>query len=276
MIYNGPSIYKFGGGSGGGYKDGGQLIDGDFIKVENNAISSYDNVSRDPVNFYLDLKDGEIANAVVELTTAVNSTINVYVIKDSFYYLLGNVGGNTVNAGDNYNVNIIGNSYAVEQVSAPPIPEYAVIDGNQYKIIKVGSLYWTCKDLIGTSYTHAISGGHSYYAPNKDININGWRLPNRSDYLDLTSTYTGQQLKSTSGWESGYNGNNLSGFNAKPFGEYNRHSGQTEVDYASILLYYDEDDGYCKEVRMDYNSPNYSFGGLSSGYYAAVRLVHDV
>lgn len=33
---------------GGGYKDGGQLIDADFIEVENNTISSYENVSRDP------------------------------------------------------------------------------------------------------------------------------------------------------------------------------------------------------------------------------------
>jgi hypothetical protein len=115
-IFKGDSIYKSGGG-GGGYKDGGQLVDGDFIEVKNNTISSYDNVSRDPVNFYFEAKDGEVLNSVIELTTAVNATVNVYVVKNGLYYILGNVGGNTVNAGDDYKVNITGDSYAVENVT---------------------------------------------------------------------------------------------------------------------------------------------------------------
>ena len=115
-IFKGDSIYKTGAG-GGGYKDGGALVDGDFIEVKNNTVSSYDNVSRDPVNFYFEVKDGEILNSVIELTTAVNATINVYVVKNGFYYLLGNVGGNTVNAGDDYKINIIGDSFSVEQIN---------------------------------------------------------------------------------------------------------------------------------------------------------------
>lgn len=147
MIYNGPSIYKFGGG-GGGYKDGGELVDGDFIKIENNTISSYDNVSRDPVNFYLDLKDGEIANSVVELTTGVNSTINVYVLKNGFYYLLGNVGGNTVNAGEQYNLNVIGDSYALDQITTPSNdPKFVTIKGQIYGLAKIGGLLWTTENL---------------------------------------------------------------------------------------------------------------------------------
>lgn len=116
MIYNGPSIYNQGGG-GGGYKDGGALVDGDFIKVENNAVSSYDNVSRDPINLYFEPKDGEILNSIVELTTAVNSTVNVYIVKNGLYYSLGNIGGNSVSAGNDYKINIIGDSYTVENVT---------------------------------------------------------------------------------------------------------------------------------------------------------------
>ena len=132
-IFKGDSIYKSGGGGGGGggYNDGGQIVDDDFMKVENNAVSSYDNVSRDPINFYFEPADGEILNAIVELTTAVNATVNVYVLKNGFYYLLGNVGGDTVTAGNDYKVNITGDSYAIEQVTGGGfIPEFAII-GNQ-------------------------------------------------------------------------------------------------------------------------------------------------
>ena len=115
-IFKGDSIYKSGGG-GGGYKDGGALVDGDFIKVENNTVSSYDNLSRDPINLYFEPKDGEILNSVVELTTAVNSTINVYIVKNGLYYSLGNIGGNSVTAGNDYKINITGDSYTVENVT---------------------------------------------------------------------------------------------------------------------------------------------------------------
>ena len=73
-IFKGDSIYKSGGG-GGGYKDGGQLVDGDFIEVKNNTVSTYDNTARDPINFYFEVKEGESINSVVELTTVVNSTV---------------------------------------------------------------------------------------------------------------------------------------------------------------------------------------------------------
>lgn len=132
-IFKGDSIYKSGGGGsgGGGYNDGGQIVDADFMKVENNAVSSYDNVSRDPINFYFEPDDGDILNSIIELTTAVNATVNVYVLKNGFYYLLGNIGGDTVTAGNDYKVNIIGDSYSVEQITVGGVtPEFAVI-GNQ-------------------------------------------------------------------------------------------------------------------------------------------------
>ena len=149
-IFKGDSIYKSGGG-GGGFKDGGQLVDGDFIKVENNTVSSYDNVSRDPVNFYFEVKDGEILNSVVELTTAVNATINVYVVKNGFYYLLGNVGGNTVNAGDDYKLNVTGDSYSLEQVTpgGGNIPSFVTLGGVIYQVKEYNGYLWTLKNLEG-------------------------------------------------------------------------------------------------------------------------------
>lgn len=173
-IFKGDSIYKSGGG-GGGYKDGGALVDGDFIEVENNTISSYDNVSRDPVNFYFEVKDGEILNSVVELTTAVNATINVYVVKNGFYYLLGNVGGNTVNAGDDYKINIVGNSFMLEVVTpSQAIPEFAEINGNVYPIIELNGYLWTKKNIagdFGLDFVEVPTNGNTVYVDSKFYNI---------------------------------------------------------------------------------------------------------
>ena len=134
-IFKGDSIYKSGGG-GGGYKDGGQLIDGDFIEVKNNTVSSYDNVSRDPVNFYFEPKDGEVINGIIEFTTEVNATVNVYVLIDGVYYLLGNVGGDSVTAGNDYKINITGESYSIEQVSGGLEPKYISLMGTIYGVTK--------------------------------------------------------------------------------------------------------------------------------------------
>ena len=118
-VFNGDSIYNEGGsGGGGGYKDGGQILDGDFMKIENNAVSTYENVNRNTLNFYLEPGEGEVLNAVVELTTAVNSTVNVYAFKNGLFYLLGSSGTNTVTAGNEYKINILGNSYDVENISS--------------------------------------------------------------------------------------------------------------------------------------------------------------
>ena len=37
------------------------------------------------------------------------------------------------------------------------------------------------KELEGTSFNHVIRDGIHYYEPNKNINVNGWRLPNYND-----------------------------------------------------------------------------------------------
>jgi len=227
-ILKGDSIYKSGGG--GGYKDGGQLVDGDFIKVENNTISSYDNVSRDPVNFYFEVKDGEVLNSVVELTTAVNATINVYVVRNGFYYLLGNVGGNTVNAGDDYKVNITGDSYSVEQVTTTGNdPEFIDISGKPVKVVKIGNLFWT-ELLFLEGFTHNVFRSNYYYPctlyeqVNNFLNNNNCRLPTKNDWDYLISYIGGSsntyKIRSTSGWDDG-GGTNELGMNVQALGYVN-------------------------------------------------------
>ena len=199
---------------GGGYKDGGQLVDGDFIKVENNTVSSYDNVSRNPVNFYFEVKDGEILNSVVELTTAVNATINVYVVKNGFYYLLGNVGGNTVNSGEIYNINITGNSFDINQVNNINDDPIIFIDGYSYGVSKLDSigLAFTSENLnseVGTwkaynnDNTNRTNGYGVLYQPLtvlqsngiltpafSGIMPNGWRIPTKEDWQKLLNYYS--------------------------------------------------------------------------------------
>lgn len=286
MIYNAPSIYKQGGG-GGDYKDGGQLVDADFIEVENNTISSYDNVSRDPVNFYFDVKPGEVINSVIELTTAVNATINVYVVKNGFYYLLGNIGGNTVNAGDDYKVNITGDSYAIEQESAPPTPEYVKIGDFLYKIKKFGSLLWLCEDLrgFGGVYVEATDAYYFTYDDAKNLNNivgSGWRLPTSDEryslQTELGDTYgTGiaYDVKSTE-W---LNGTNASGLNFKIRGYL---SGGTLVNYYDAWKsssFYVNAGGSRQGIYLTQNfGQDANIGnaaGGDGGDLCNVRLVHD-
>lgn len=185
-IFKGDSIYKSGGGGGGGgYKDGGALVDGDYIKVENNTVSSYDNVSRDPVNFYFEVKDGEILNSVVELTTAVNATINVYVVNNGLFIPLGNVGGDTVTAGNEYNLNIVGNSFILEAVTQPiDTGEITVIYENEiYQMKKFGTTYWLKNDL------HSVIPGVRYITDSVTTYYNVEDLYNKYKNIPNT-TYT--------------------------------------------------------------------------------------
>lgn len=228
-IFKGDSIYKSGGG-GGGFKDGGQLVDGDFIKVENNTISSYDNASRDPVNFYFEVKDGEVINSVIELTTQINATINVYVVVNGLFIPLNNVGGNSVNAGDEYDLTVVGNTYTLEQVTkSQGIPGAAIFDGKIYRLVKIGNRLWT--DYLGINLdlsvdnTLGVANVRMYLTsayPDifNDYLINGWRLPSFYDYSDLIENngFSLDDLRSTTDWITIPNGNNSSGFGARPFG----------------------------------------------------------
>lgn len=247
-VFKGDSIYKSGGGSGGGYKDGGALVDADFIEVKNNTVSTYDNTARDPVNFYYELKDGEVLSSIIELSTAINSTVYVYVVKGGFYYLLGNVGGNTVTAGEEYKINVTGDSYSIEQVSGgdmqqPKIP----IGKNTYGVAKItgAGLYIMTENLnesledtsrqcaYNNDDSNRLNGYGLLYDPlgiwNTDGTLKasfsaliplGWRIPSTADYkkiTDLLSSNTDvNKIKSVTGW--GTPGTNELGTNFLPSG----------------------------------------------------------
>lgn len=276
-IFKGDSIYKSGGG-GGGYKDGGALVDGDFIKVENNTISSYDNVSRDPVNFYFEVKDGEVLNSVVELTTAVNATINVYVVKNGLYFLLGNVGGNTVNAGEDYKINVVGNSFMLEVVTpSQAVPEFVELGGVNYPIIYNNGLLWLCSNYVDSNFQHHENNGTFYFSFQsiKNININGWRLPLSTECTNLYNSLEPNaniKLRSVSGWKDGKNGTNESGFNAYPLGMYKATYDQmaNEEEFAQFLC---SNNGQGNEFSTNYNDNYWTVGVNPDDFWQPVRLV---
>lgn len=293
MIYNAPSIYNQGGG-GGGYKDGGELIDGDFIKVENNTISSYDNVSRDPVNFYFEVKDGEVVNSIVELTTVVNATINVYILKDGLYYLLGNVGGDTVTAGNDYNVCVTGNSYLIENVLNNSEDSYANINGELYQVKKINNLLWTIEDykkIVGSKMsgdgdpyfmgpaTRTATGTNLYNRGalnliDQDLS-DGWRIPSLNDFSNLFEFVggtgpnfingVGNQIKKVGAWQTDLGITNSSGFSSVPTGRYDDGTRKDE-DNAFYWTSTDKSGGR-KDVIYVQDSVNNSYVGGGDEYY---------
>lgn len=265
------TIYNYGGG-GGGYKDGGQLIDGEFIKVENNTASSFDNVSRDTINFYFETKDGEILNSFVELTTAVNSTVNVYIYKNGIYSLIGSIGANTVNAGEEYNVTIKGNSYVVLNVSSlTPEPSYFEFSGNSIspagiiKLTKINGKYWS--DYIQfSSDNNDIIREHLYYdwylhKSYIDPWLNsGWRLPTSYDVVDLINNYTPAEYYS------------LLGF--KKLGQWKQVTTNIYAPDGEGVYSYQYNEGSPRAYGVDENGDFRTFNPVFNIYYP-MRLVRD-
>jgi uncharacterized protein (TIGR02145 family) len=281
-IFKGDSIYKSGGGGGGGYKDGGQLVDGDFIKVENNTVSSYDNVSRDPVNFYFEVKEGEVLNSIIEFTTQINSIVNVYIVKDGFWYLLGVSGSNSATAGDDYNININGDSYGLEQVNYNN-PEPSInVNGGIYGVKKIGSQWWTTQD-----YDHGGTNG-KFIDPRTFDNIsnnlsNGWRIPLNSDFDTLKtyciSTYGNavSSVRTNYGWGTTYN--NDSGFSAYPNGILNVWQGNIIQFAGSKVCYWTINKAAANEwffYSMDDNGFNNGGAFGPNDYKYCLRFVKDV
>lgn len=166
------TIYNYGGG-GGGYKDAGEIVDSSLMKVENNTLSNYNNSSRDPINFYFDYKGGEVINSIIEVTTSINSTVGVYVLKNGIYYLLGNIGGNTLVANNSYKITIVGNSFKIENVLGTLEPSYIDIGGNSVKLYK----------LNGNKYITGYLDGKKNWTNARDYVFGlGYNLPDQTDY----------------------------------------------------------------------------------------------
>lgn len=197
---------------GGGYKDGGALVDGDFIKVENNSVSTYTNTSRTDINYYFEVQDGEVLNAVIELTNQYNATVHVYILQNGFYIPLGNVGGDTVNAGDDYKINIVGNSFMLEVVTpSQAVPDFVELNGNTYGVLNVNGLLWLKNDYKGVieNIQYGVFDGHYYYNLQDmpgNFNINGWRLPLNSEQNNLLNFCNNDYNTFVSNMNIGLNG----------------------------------------------------------------------
>lgn len=295
-IFKGDSIYKSGGGAGG-YKDGGALVDATYIDVQNNVISTYTNDSRNVVNFVIHA-DGNPVNTIVELTNDVNATINVYVYNDGVYIPLGNVGGNTVNAGEQYNINIVGNSFVIENVVGYTGDEYVLIDETLVKVFTIGSFIWT--DYL-TNYkpgnnpdgypwcrtaTNPLGTGKDYvyqsYPYAKTLQNSFFKLPTQQDITDfqnelgLNGAY---KLKSTSQWHNNRNGSDVYGFGAYPTGQMdiggNFYPIGQSLGYGFYVWGKDvnaaQDRVYCPIIN--WNSDNWSISDVRNYFYLPTRLV---
>ncbi|MBR4414437.1 MAG: hypothetical protein IKS59_03865 [Aeriscardovia sp.] len=231
-IFLGNSIYK-GGSGGGGYKNGGELEDADFIKVENNTTSSYDNDSRNEINFYFEPKQGEILDSVIELETDVNATVNVYKVNNDVLVPLGNSGGNTVTGGEDYTVTVVGDSFAIEQVNAPSVDpdQLLVLDKYAHDIFlcqKINGLYWATKD-------------HYQFVPFSHVqNIHGpFRVPTKNEYFDIKNNYAIEAVTMPGTWHSSTNkeptpnptNSTLLGFEGTGF----KPSGSDTIDRKNII-----------------------------------------
>jgi uncharacterized protein (TIGR02145 family) len=310
-IFKGDSIYKSGGG-GGGYSDGGQLVDGDFIEVKNNTVSTYDNTARDPINFYFEVKEGEILNSVIELTTVINSTVYVYVVKGGFYFLLGNAGGNTVTADEDYKINITGDSYSIEQVSGGDMQEPRIpIGRNTYGVAKItgAGLYIMTENLnenledasrqcaYNNDNTNRENGYGLLYDPLGIWNSGGtlkesfaalippgWRIPSTADYKKITDIINNvNEIKSKTGW-NGTNGNNTLGTNFLPSGEAAGNPANTWNYKGNCCYLWTSSVSGNRRYYFDCSINNYNLTRYMSywnddgalRYYYPIRFVKDI
>lgn len=282
------TIYNYGGGVGG-YKDGGQLVDGEYIKVENVTFSKYDNTTRNKINFYFEPKSGDVLDSVIQIRTAVNSEISVYVynqgsgIYTPLYYDI-----NTVSSGNTYNLTIIGNSFVISDPLNTSQNDFVEeINGLLYKCVKIGD-----KTLMAENYRGSISGvtkyetnGVCYYETNNAENWNfpnNWRLLNVYDlnyFQSVLDIDYAPKLKSSNTnyatWNSG--ANNSTGASIEPDGSYNIPTSTVEnlgIYYHTIALSgsfpIQKQQFY---LRDDLNSVG--GGGVLANRAYSIRLIKD-
>lgn len=290
-IFKGDSIYKSG-GAGGGYKDGGALVDGDFIRVENNTISTYENTTRSEINFYVEVSQGDTLNTIIELTNNYNATVFFWIMNPETGILtpIGNIGGDTVTAGEEYNVQATGNSYTVEEVTPPNTDEIAVDLGGDmgfYEFIKIGNLYVGKKDLkiVLPGIDSKVINTKRWYKRIDILNNTptfgaGARIPSYND-IDSIFNYlnpnAGQKMKSIANWNNSNpstKGTNESGLDMGGFGFV---QGSSNYDIGVYGFWgCSSEAGSTDSLRLDDTSKTGAHGYLGgTDTYWLLRLVKD-
>lgn len=201
------TIYNYG---GGGYlKYGGELPESasGLVPIENNNLYEYTNLSSNSLTFIFPKKE-DVLNAVIEVTTNVNSNIYVGYLNDNGLVIpISVIGSTSINANNQYKVIIVGNSYIIENVNvANNDPIAAIVDGNLYPCKKYGSFI-----IVGPV------GGGNNGANGIYWNINYFRGPNglgkfRTEGYDMptNSQWTTYQQDPTINLLGYYNSNTQS------------------------------------------------------------------
>ena len=297
------TIYNYGGG-GGCLKYGGALADSDFIEIENNFIYDYTNLNRPELNFYVETDKDIAFVGALQIKTDVNTTVNVYKLKNGIYYLLGCVSSRDILANHSAKVFILGDSYEVETLSSLIEPKIFKFGSQEYEVIKIGDLFWTTSNSVNLGvdfgiesywpigkpsnqstypgYFYRFGGDDSLYQKAKE-KLYPFRIPLESDYYKLINAVNNKTNNIMKTGFSGYpNANNSSGFSCVPCGLFNFNSGVTLQGLSFNLLYEIEDaNGHLKEsyyegfVSGDNNTAIYTTTP-SGGAVGNLRFCMDV
>jgi len=178
---------------------------------------------------------------------------------------------------------------------APQNTGAVLINSKEYPTVALGSQVWTTLNYSGpdgivydTLGKKPEYGKYYTFEEIKAIHLpEGWRLPNKQDYLTLAQhqgiTFTGsratnqqaiKKLASTTNWRS-ISGTNTSGFNAQPGGYSLRNQPPLDGDIAEFWTVNGET--FSIQESADGKTHNASFYGYGNGpeYRFNVRFVRS-
>lgn len=163
-------------------------------------------------------------------------------------------------------------------------------DEQEYKTIQIGSQLWMAENLQYETFTGSwcfndsiencekMGRLYNWYAAQTACPA-GWHLPDQDDWNQLLSfvgSNPGDQLRSTSGWNSGHNGLNTFGFNAFPAGfrhDYGSYSSSDSYAYFWSANSYDVEMGW--SYLMFYNRSDVERNFLLKDNAFSVRCLRD-
>jgi len=209
-VFKGNSIYNDGaaGGGGGGYNDGGELTPADYIELENNSFYKLEGNDAAYLNFVIDGESG-VLNSIVEISTNVDSTVNVYVRRNGLLYILSAI-ANLIYSNKSYRLVISGDSYTIEEiVNVAPTISKAEINGVYYDVFQFGN-------KIITQDLGAWFSGYEFESLLDSLG-GEWTYPTQYFINQIINDVGIDAMRSTSGWND-TQGTNTSGLNFFPYG----------------------------------------------------------
>ena len=161
-------------------------------------------------------------------------------------------------------------------------------DGQNYSVTEIGGRLWMAENLnFATDGSFCPDGdernckklGRLYsWAAAQNACPEGWRLPTLEDFKEITTSYTGAELKSTSGWFKKGNGNNKTRFAALPAGLKNA---QDKFDGIGGYAYFwsattdSIEQTFAYYLFLDFSSDSAKVGAFDKGDARSVRCVKD-